>query len=58
MVDESSSEINDDSTTDNVIETEIKHINDKLERHSKIFWWIGTVVLGVVVVSIVESVMK
>ena len=42
----------------NVIEAEIKHLKEYIEKHNKIFWWIGTVILGVIIVSIVESVMK
>ena len=42
----------------NVVQNELNHIKEKIERHGKIFWWLGTAVLGVVIVAIVKSVLK
>ena len=44
--------------THDVIKTEIKHINEKLEKHGKIFWWLSTAILTVIIVAIVKSVLK
>ena len=42
----------------NVVQTELNHIKEKIEKHGKIFWWLGTVVLGIVIVAVVKNILK
>jgi len=42
----------------NAVDAEIKNIKEKLSDHKKIFWWVTTAVIGVVIVAVVKGVMK
>ncbi len=43
--------------THNLVENEIKHLKEKLENHSKIFWWVQVAMGGTLITAIVKSVL-
>ena len=44
--------------THDVIKTEIEYIKEKQEKHAKIFWWVGTLILTLIIAAVIKSVFK
>jgi len=44
--------------THNVVEAEIKHLKEYIEKHNKIFWWVTTAIIGLIIVAVIKSVLK
>ena len=42
----------------NVIEAELKHLKEYIEKHSKIFWWVTTAIIGLIIAAVIKSVLK
>jgi predicted nuclease with TOPRIM domain len=42
----------------NVIETELKHLKEYIEKHNKIFWWVTTAIIGLIIAAVIKSVLK
>ena len=38
-----------------IVDKELEYIKKQVERHSKIVWWGGTLIIGVIVIAIIKS---
>jgi chromosome segregation ATPase len=42
----------------NVIEAELKHLKEYIEKHNKIFWWVTTAIIGLIIAAVIKSILK
>lgn len=42
----------------NIVEKELEFIKKQQEKHAKIFWWVGTMIISIVLIAVIKGHLK